>query len=83
MSQTPVKVGKDAQETKEMQTYDKDFYQWTIEQAQALQGRKLEALDWDNLTKEIESLNLLLLLVITSKDFFDYILMAQLILLTT
>ncbi|WP_013324109.1 DUF29 domain-containing protein [Gloeothece verrucosa] len=39
-----------------MQTYDGDFYQWTVEQAQALRQRDLDSLDWDNLIEEIESL---------------------------
>lgn len=56
MSQIPVKVGKDGEETKKIQTYDQDFYQWTIEQTQALRERDLEIVDWDNLTQEIESL---------------------------
>ncbi|ACK68487.1 protein of unknown function DUF29 [Gloeothece citriformis PCC 7424] len=39
-----------------MPTYEQDFYQWTIEQAQALRERNIKALDWDNLIEEIESL---------------------------
>ncbi|ACK70001.1 protein of unknown function DUF29 [Gloeothece citriformis PCC 7424] len=39
-----------------MQTYEKDFYQWTIDQAQALRSRDDSSLDWNNLTLEIESL---------------------------
>jgi hypothetical protein len=37
-------------------TYETDFYQWTIEQAQALRERNLDNLDWENIIEEIESL---------------------------
>ncbi|HAC65894.1 MAG TPA: DUF29 domain-containing protein [Cyanothece sp. UBA12306] len=37
-------------------TYETDYYQWTIEQVQALRERKLDNLDWENLIEEIESL---------------------------
>lgn len=37
-------------------TYETDFLQWTIEQAQALKERNLEQLDWDNIIEEIEAL---------------------------
>ncbi|ACK68488.1 protein of unknown function DUF29 [Gloeothece citriformis PCC 7424] len=36
--------------------YDKDFYQWTIEQAKAIDERNLNSLDWENLKEEIEAL---------------------------
>ena len=36
--------------------YDEDLYQWTIEQARALRDRATNALDYDNLAEEIESL---------------------------
>ncbi len=36
--------------------YEKDYYQWTIDQAQALRERNLEKLDWENIIDEIESL---------------------------
>jgi Domain of unknown function DUF29 len=36
--------------------YDEDLYQWTIEQGRALRGRTMNALDYDNLAEEIESL---------------------------
>ena len=35
--------------------YETDFYAWTREQAQALRARQGEALDWNNLAEEIES----------------------------
>lgn len=38
------------------QTYETDFYQWTIEQARALKERNLEVLDWENLIEEVECL---------------------------
>jgi hypothetical protein len=41
---------------KKMLTYEQDFYQWTIEQVQALQDGKIENLDWQNLKEEIEAL---------------------------
>jgi len=36
--------------------YDEDFCQWTIEQGRALRERATNALDYDNLAEEIESL---------------------------
>jgi hypothetical protein len=38
--------------------YDRDFYVWTREQAQALRARQAGAndLDWDRLAEEIEDL---------------------------
>jgi hypothetical protein len=35
--------------------YDKDFYQWTIEQGALLRARKLDEADIENLAEEIES----------------------------
>ena len=45
-------------------TYEKDYYQWTIEQGTALRElvntnhelKQLENLDWDNIIEEIEAL---------------------------
>jgi hypothetical protein len=56
MSQIPVELGQNQALFKEMPLYDRDFYQWTLQQSQALRERHVEALDWDNLTEEIESL---------------------------
>ncbi|MGH2414477.1 MAG: DUF29 domain-containing protein [Microcystaceae cyanobacterium] len=56
MSQMPIEVGQNRAPLKEMPLYDQDFYQWTLKQSQALRERNVEALDWDNLTLEIESL---------------------------
>ncbi|GBF80903.1 DUF29 domain-containing protein [Aphanothece sacrum] len=47
-----------------IETYETDYYQWTIEQTQALRElvnthqelKKLEALDWENIIEEIEAL---------------------------
>ena len=36
--------------------YDRDFWAWTQEQARALRGRDLGAIDWDNVIEEVESL---------------------------
>ncbi|ACK70350.1 protein of unknown function DUF29 [Gloeothece citriformis PCC 7424] len=36
--------------------YDTDYYLWTQQQAQALKEHNLNALDWENLREEIESL---------------------------
>ncbi len=36
--------------------YDEDLYQWTLEQGRALRDRATNALDYDNLAEEIESL---------------------------
>jgi hypothetical protein len=38
------------------ETYETDFYQWTIEQVQALREKNFEKLDWENITEEIEAL---------------------------
>ena len=37
-------------------SYQSDLYEWTKEQADALRRRASNALDWDNLAEEIESL---------------------------
>ncbi len=36
--------------------YMEDFYGWSVQQTEALQRRDLEALDWENVAEEIESL---------------------------
>ena len=36
--------------------YDDDFYTWAKEQTAALKRRDLEAIDWENVTEEIEAL---------------------------
>ena len=36
--------------------YDRDFYSWTMRQAEALKQRDLSAIDWDNLIEEIEDM---------------------------
>ena len=36
--------------------YDDDFYTWAKEQTAALKRRDLEAIDWENVTQEIEAL---------------------------
>ncbi|CCH94405.1 conserved hypothetical protein [Microcystis aeruginosa PCC 9432] len=36
--------------------YETDFYQWTIEQAQALREQNFQELDWENIIEEIEAL---------------------------
>ncbi|MGB5593108.1 MAG: DUF29 domain-containing protein [Crocosphaera sp.] len=41
---------------KKIDTYETDFYQWTIEQTQALREQNLEKLDWENVIEEIEAL---------------------------
>ncbi len=35
--------------------YQKDFYAWCIEQAQALSKRQYDLIDWDNLAEEINT----------------------------
>ena len=37
-------------------SYESDLYEWTKEQADVLRRRASNALDWDNLAEEIESL---------------------------
>lgn len=36
--------------------YDRDYYGWLCQQADALSRRTLDAVDWDNVTAEIEAL---------------------------
>jgi ribosomal protein L29 len=36
--------------------YERDYYTWALKQAQALRGRRTEALDWKNLADEVEGL---------------------------
>ncbi|ACK69852.1 protein of unknown function DUF29 [Gloeothece citriformis PCC 7424] len=40
----------------ELNTYEQDFYQWTIEQAKAINERNWNSLDRENLKEEIEAL---------------------------
>jgi hypothetical protein len=42
-------------ETK-LSLYDRDFYLWIQQTAEALKNRDFEQLDWDNLIKEVESM---------------------------
>ena len=47
----------DAQRTRTPDTlYDQDYYMWTTRQADALRRRDFGAIDWENVTKEIEAL---------------------------
>lgn len=41
---------------RERPLYDEDFWSWTQEQAGALLRRDLDAIDWENLIEEIETL---------------------------
>jgi len=36
--------------------YERDYYTWALEQGRALRARHIEALDWENLAEEVESL---------------------------
>jgi hypothetical protein len=36
--------------------YERDFYTWALEQARALQERRVDALDWENLSDEVGGL---------------------------
>jgi hypothetical protein len=36
--------------------YDRDFYSWALEQADALRERRVEDLDWENLAEEVGDL---------------------------
>ncbi|MDE0125836.1 MAG: DUF29 domain-containing protein [Bryobacterales bacterium] len=42
--------------TRSGRLYDKDFWSWTQEQAAALRRRDLDAVDWENVIEEIETL---------------------------
>jgi hypothetical protein len=35
--------------------YERDFYQWTVTQAQAVRESRWDELDWENLAEEVES----------------------------
>ncbi|MDE0125838.1 MAG: DUF29 domain-containing protein [Bryobacterales bacterium] len=41
---------------RERSLYDEDFWSWTQEQAGALRRRDLDAIDWENVIEEIETL---------------------------
>lgn len=56
MNQISIDTEKRPSEVPKIATYERDFYQWTIEQSQALREQNLEAIDWVNLIEEIESL---------------------------
>jgi Domain of unknown function DUF29 len=36
--------------------YERDYYTWALQQARALKEHRLEELDWENLSDEVESL---------------------------
>ena len=36
--------------------YERDYYSWALNQARALQERRIEELDWENLAEEVEDL---------------------------
>ena len=36
--------------------YERDYYTWALDQARALQERRIEELDWDNLAEEVGDL---------------------------
>ncbi|MDJ0510330.1 MAG: DUF29 domain-containing protein [Crocosphaera sp.] len=38
------------------ESYETDYYQWTLDQVEALRERNLDKLDWENIIEEIESL---------------------------
>jgi hypothetical protein len=42
--------------TESARLYDADFYVWALEQAELLRGGRFDALDLDNLIKEVEGL---------------------------
>lgn len=47
----------DTQQAREQKSlYDRDYYTWTRQQADALKRRDFTAIDWENITGEIEAL---------------------------
>ena len=47
----------DTQKSRERNSlYDRDFYTWAVQQADALKRRDFNAIDWDNVIEEIETL---------------------------
>ena len=55
MSLSPVQAAREAVPS-EAGIYEADFHAWSVQQTQALRQRDLEALDWENVAEEIESL---------------------------
>ncbi len=39
-----------------MGAYDRDFHAWAVEQGELIRSRSANAIDWDNVAEEIESL---------------------------
>ena len=47
----------DTQQASEQKSlYDRDYYTWAMQQADALKRRDFDAVDWENVTEEIEAL---------------------------
>ncbi len=55
MSLSPVQAAHEAIPA-EAGVYEADFHAWSVQQTQALRRRDPEALDWENVAEEIESL---------------------------
>ena len=55
MPHSPVQVAREAGLAAD-QFYMEDLYGWSVRQTEALRRRDLEALDWENIAEEIESL---------------------------
>ena len=49
-----MKTAKDLKDLKQL--YDRDFYQWTVENAELLKNREFNLVDWENVIEELESM---------------------------
>lgn len=49
-------ITQPGQRSEQNSLYDRDHYTWTKQQADALRRRDLDAVDWENITGEIEAL---------------------------
>jgi hypothetical protein len=49
-----MKTAKDLQDLKQL--YNKDFYQWIMENVELLKNKEFDLVDWENVIKELESM---------------------------
>ena len=49
-------VSRDFNSSPRNSLYERDYYSWALQQARALQERRIEALDWENLAEEMDDL---------------------------
>ena len=49
-----MKTAKDLQDLKQL--YNKDFYQWIMENVELLKNKEFDLVDWENVIDELESM---------------------------